>query len=300
MNLDHLEIFVDLAETLNFRKTAYRRNISQPAVSQALNSIENEIGVKLFKRSRRGVEILPKGQLLYENIKPLLNTYFKSIQEVQQTYKEKFALTIGITNSPYEEEFIPQLIPRFRHQFPSIKIFLQNYDHTQLKRQLLNGDCDLILTTKDDVAELKDAKYDEIITGNFCATVPRSNSLSAKSFFISQDFKDQSIILLDNNWCPPEQLRLQEIIRKENIAKDIAYVNNVNTANIMSRSGLGITFSPDFICGKDNKYVKSIPIKYDIELSYGVASLTSNKKTSITQFTDFLKDQLQIKQQNKD
>lgn len=36
MNLDHLAIFVDLAETLNFRKTAYRKSISQPAVSQVL------------------------------------------------------------------------------------------------------------------------------------------------------------------------------------------------------------------------------------------------------------------------
>ena len=51
MNLDHLEIFIDLAETLNFRKTAYRKNISQPAVSQAISSIENEIGVHLMKTS---------------------------------------------------------------------------------------------------------------------------------------------------------------------------------------------------------------------------------------------------------
>lgn len=49
MNLDHLAIFVDLAETLNFRKTAYRKSISQPAVSQAINSVENEMALNYLK-----------------------------------------------------------------------------------------------------------------------------------------------------------------------------------------------------------------------------------------------------------
>lgn len=98
MNIDHLSIFVDLAETLNFRKTAYHKNISQPAVSQAINSIENEIGVKLFNRSRSGVTITSKGKVFYEDIKPLLNTYYKSVQEVQQIDNIKTLLTIGMTN----------------------------------------------------------------------------------------------------------------------------------------------------------------------------------------------------------
>ncbi|MCT6891216.1 MAG: LysR family transcriptional regulator, partial [Lactobacillus sp.] len=133
MNLDHLEIFIDLAETLNFRKTAYRKNISQPAVSQAISSIENEIGVHLFKRSRSGVELLAKGKILYENIKPLINTYYKSIQEVRQSNGEDTLITIGLTNSPYEQNFLPELLPKFQSAHPQTKIFLQNYDHLQLK-----------------------------------------------------------------------------------------------------------------------------------------------------------------------
>ena len=114
MNLDHLEIFIDLAETLNFRKTAYRKNISQPAVSQAISSIENEIGVHLFKRSRSGVELLAKGKILYENIKPLINTYYKSIQEVRQSNGEDTLITIGLTNSPYYYPSFSLLIHKLR------------------------------------------------------------------------------------------------------------------------------------------------------------------------------------------
>lgn len=288
MNLDHLEIFIDLAETLNFRKTAYRKNISQPAVSQAISSIENEIGVHLFKRSRSGVELLAKGKILYENIKPLINTYYKSIQEVRQSNGEDTLITIGLTNSPYEQNFLPELLPKFQSAHPQTKIFLQNYDHLQLKRQLINGDCDLILTTKDDITDIKNVEFNEVITGRFFAEIPKKNILSKRKVLSSSDLNRQSVILLDNNWCPPEQLRLQEIIRKGNLSNQISYVNNVNTANIMSESGLGITIGPDFIFGTKNKYVSSVPFDYDVKLAYGAAHLKDNKKSIVKEFTSFL------------
>lgn len=291
MNLDHLAIFVDLAETLNFRKTAYRKSISQPAVSQAINSVENEIGVKLFKRSRSGVTILPTGQLLYDNIKPLLNTYYKTIQTVREKNNQRSTLTVGITNSPFESFFIPRSLPKFQRQHPNIKIFIQNFDHMQLKRQLINGDCDLILTTQDDVEEDKDINYLELVKGKFLAVVPRNNHLSLKNQLLLNDLQGQNLILLDNNWCPPEQLKLQELIRKKNIVKDIAYVNNVNTANIMCEAELGITLFPDFICGEENQFIKPITIDYPVQLSYGIATLKGNSNKDTSLFAKYLKTQ---------
>lgn len=292
MNLDHLAIFVDLAETLNFRKTAYRKNVSQPAVSQAITSVENELGVQLFKRSRSGVTITAKGKEFYENIKPMLNTYHKSVQEVRFTDSGQTMLTIGLTGSPYETIFIPQFIMEFHNKYPHIQIFLQNYDHTQLKRQLVNGDCDLVLTTRDDLDNNYNLNYVSVTPGYFVSVVPLNNPLSSKKIISLDDLKGENIILLDNNWCPPEQLRLQEIIRKEHKNKKIAYVNNVGTANMMAESGIGITLCPNFICGPKNQYVVSIRIKYNIDLNYGVAFLNGNKKSIVSSFAELLKQKL--------
>lgn len=292
MNLDHLAIFVDLAETLNFRKTAYRKNISQPAVSQAITSVENEIGVQLFKRSRSGVTITAKGKSFYENIKPMLNTYHKSVQEVRLTDNEQTMLTIGLTASPYEETFIPSFIPEFQKRNPNVKIFLQNYDHVQLKRQLFNGDCDLIFTTKDDVNNDLNITYTPVLNGYFVAIIPVNNELSKKKNINLSELEDQSLILLDNNWCPPEQLRLQEIIRKEHGNKYISYVNNVGTANMMSKSGLGITLCPNFIYGRKNQYVTPVKINYDVDLSYGIASIAGNKEELILALAKLLRIKL--------
>lgn len=97
-----------------------------------------------------------------------------------------------------------------------------------------------ILTIKDDLDNHFKISYSPVLTGYFAAVVPKNNPLAKKKDIYPNELKGQNIILLDNNWCPPEQLHLQEIIRKDNDNKHISYVNNVSNANIMAESGLGI------------------------------------------------------------
>lgn len=289
MNLDHLKVFIDLAETLNFRKAAEREHISQPAVSQAIKSIENEIGVKLFKRSRSGVTITKDGEVFYHDIKPLLNSYYKSVQQVQRLSKnDKSNLTIGLTATPHEQQFLPKILPPFCQKHPKIKFFLQNDSHDQLTQQLLNEDCDVIFTTKDDIINYPQINYTELLTGSFCAVVPKINRLSSKTKLEIEDFNQNNLILLDNNWCPPEQLKIQEKIRKTNDQADLAYVSNVSTAYMMCTAGLGVSIMPTFIAGHPTDLVNIIPINSNPELSYGVASLTDNKNFNVTEFKKYL------------
>lgn len=53
MEIKHIEVFINTASTLNFSKTAQQMHISQPAVSKIIKSIENELGVRLFTRTKR-------------------------------------------------------------------------------------------------------------------------------------------------------------------------------------------------------------------------------------------------------
>ena len=89
------------------------------------------------------------------------------------------------------------------------------------------------------------------------------------------------------------KLHPQEIIRKQNSSKNISYVNNVDTANIMCKSALGITIGPSFILEKENAFVKPVPLEYRVKLSYGTASLNSNHKIQIKDFYNFFKLNLQ-------
>lgn len=141
MYLEHLTTFVNLAETLNFSKTAVNLNISQSSVSQAIASIEKQLGVTLFYRSRKAVSLTPAGQEFYDRVKPWLNEYNKAVQHVQQVQNaQKMNLTIGYSGTPYEHTVVPKLVRAFCQEHPQINVFLENYAHQELKDHLTHGE----------------------------------------------------------------------------------------------------------------------------------------------------------------
>ena len=63
MNIHQLNYFLDLAGTLSFTQTARNFFVSQTAITQQIKSLEEKLGVKLFERSKRHVELTPAGQI---------------------------------------------------------------------------------------------------------------------------------------------------------------------------------------------------------------------------------------------
>ncbi|XJZ29422.1 LysR family transcriptional regulator [Lactobacillus delbrueckii subsp. bulgaricus] len=161
--------FVNLAETLNFSKTAVNLNISQSSVSQAIASIEKQLGVTLFYRSRKAVSLTPAGQEFYDRVKPWLNEYNKAVQHVQQVQNaQKMNLTIGYSGTPYEHTVVPELVRAFCQEHPQINVFLENYAHQELKGHLTHGNCDVIFTMPDIIAGMDNLAYHSLLIGYYC------------------------------------------------------------------------------------------------------------------------------------
>ena len=66
MELRHLRYFIVLAEELNFSRAAERFHMAQPPLSQQIRSLENELGLQLFDRTTRPLQLTPAGQVFLE------------------------------------------------------------------------------------------------------------------------------------------------------------------------------------------------------------------------------------------
>lgn len=92
MELRHLRYFVALAEELHFRRAAKRLYIEHPPLSRAIKELEDELGVLLFDRNRRGTVLIPAGAAFLQDVRRL----FTVLEQAQDNVK---ALAAGLRGS---------------------------------------------------------------------------------------------------------------------------------------------------------------------------------------------------------
>src|SRR5690625_2189215 len=89
MDIRHLEYFTKVAKHLNFTKAASTLHISQPSLSKTIKSMEDELGVPLFYRSFRQLELTDAGEALLHNAKNVLGAYQNLTNELNDVMNLK-------------------------------------------------------------------------------------------------------------------------------------------------------------------------------------------------------------------
>ncbi|GJM75137.1 hypothetical protein HMSSN036_73530 [Paenibacillus macerans] len=154
MNIQQLKCFVSLAETLNFSTTAEKLNLTQPAVSHNIKSLENELGIILFVRNKRTVNLTLAGNSFYEDMEGLLFRLDQSIKKAKRlSEKYESTLVIGYTETVFEKQVLPDIIRRFKERYPQIQIQLKKSNLTREKEDLLNQKFDIIFTSQDNLGK---------------------------------------------------------------------------------------------------------------------------------------------------
>ena len=96
VELRQLRYFIAVAEELHFRRAAERLYVTQPAISRQIALLEHEIGVRLFERNRRRVELTPAGSVLLDNLREVLVQLDRSLAEARWTGQQALlALQLG-------------------------------------------------------------------------------------------------------------------------------------------------------------------------------------------------------------
>jgi DNA-binding transcriptional LysR family regulator len=123
-SLTEFQLLSVLAQEMNMRKASERLFVSQPALSQRLQTIEKDWGTKLFIRSQKGLSLTPAGELVIEFINEVL---FKE-EKVRETIH---SLQVGVSGtlkiavaSIVGQNWLPQVLKKFIDKYPQVKISL--------------------------------------------------------------------------------------------------------------------------------------------------------------------------------
>lgn len=150
LRIEHFEYIVEIAKTKSISLASERLNVSQPSISQALASFEEEIGLKIFDRSKIGTFPTERGKAVITKSREILN----SIEELKRIGNTQLSLLNGrlsISSTPAIcQSILPKTLLSFTQKYPGIEIELAEEESLDIKEQVLKGKLDLGI-----IAELK-------------------------------------------------------------------------------------------------------------------------------------------------
>lgn len=125
VELRHLRSFLALAEELNFTRAASRLHLAQQALSMQVRQLEDELGVALFIRTTRKVELTGAGSTLYEKASAAMRGIDAMLGEVRQQAEGFGPLTLGLLATSMLT-FTPRLLRAFAAECPNVSVSVRN------------------------------------------------------------------------------------------------------------------------------------------------------------------------------
>lgn len=241
MTLSELRYIVAVAQQRNFRRAAEKAFISQPALSLAIQKLEEELGVQIFERGKNEVSVTPIGMQIVEQAQRVLEEA-AHIREIAKKGNDQLsgALRVGIIYSvgPY---LLPDLIPALKKLAPNMPLEVEENITANLDALLRNGKLDVIIIALPygDTGIVTQPLYDE----PFEVVVGNDHHWANRRSIKAQELSAEKVLLLDSGHCFSNQVAeaCPDLNRK---GAEIQQGTSLETIRNMVASGLGITVLP--------------------------------------------------------
>lgn len=241
MTLNELRFIVAVAQERNFRRAAEKSFISQPALSLAIQKLEEELGLKIFERGKSEVTLTSVGAAIVEQAQRVLEEA-ERIRTIASRGQNQLAapLRIGIIHSvgPY---LLPDLIPALKKVAPQMALEVEENITANLDALLRNGKLDVIVIALPfgDASILAQPLYDE----PFEVVVNAEHRWADRRSIKASELAEEKILLLDSGHCFSNQVAeaCPDLQRKTG---DTQHGTSLETIRNMVASGLGVTVLP--------------------------------------------------------
>ncbi|MEM8677423.1 MAG: LysR family transcriptional regulator [Cyanobacteria bacterium P01_G01_bin.67] len=192
MELRHLKYFVAVGEELHFGRAAAKVQITQPVISDQIRRLEQELGVKLFFRTKRTVKLTEPGKIFFTEAKQILERVDKAVSAAQKADRgELGSFTIGYTG-PALYTLLPKIIRTFRDRYPQVELVLKEICTNEQVEALNSGNIEVGFLHPPIDGEFE---YISIMTEKMVLALPEDHPLSTFTEVPISKLSDQSFIL---------------------------------------------------------------------------------------------------------
>lgn len=268
MHIEYLKTFYEVASAKSISKVANNSHISQPALSQQIQRLEDCMGFKLLERSNKGVELTEAGRVVERYARHLIKAYDNMVEDLDNIRKNNS--TIRISACPIVATYaLPCTIYKVKEQFPNYNFSLTSDFSDVVEQNVVNDICHIgfIHGKPSDCA----LAYSKVGTDRFIPVASQDLNIS-QNIYLKDLFKHPLIMLFERF---KERKLLNEYLSNSghDLEKCNILFNLDSTESVKSTviKGYGLSFLP-YISIKKELYTRQLKeIKVlDFDLSYDI------------------------------
>ncbi|MCW8060656.1 LysR family transcriptional regulator [Agrobacterium tumefaciens] len=248
IEIGSIRCFVVAAEELHFRRAAIRLNMSQPTLSQQIKRLEELMGVQLFIRSTRRVEMTRAGASFLDHAREIL---LKLDEAILNAKLEAGGLSPGGEEliigaiSPATSQLLPLVLSRFRQRFPRTRLVIKEVDSIELLRGIERGDFHVGLMRPPSNSNL--VRFRHLLSERFVAVMPRQSAVARKAALRFSDFAGHGVFALKRFELSSFETVYEQLVGAGLLIENDIAVSDTNTALALVTAGVGITFLPEWV-----------------------------------------------------
>lgn len=244
MDPRQLRAFIAVAEERHFSRAAERLHMSQPPLSQQIKRLERELGVQLFVRTTRNVELAPAGELLLERARAILAALDRAVDDARRAHRgESGRLAIGFTGSA-TYALLPRVAATVRDALPGLQLDLHGEMLTPAQVEgLVDGTLDLAILRPP--VHRGDLAVEIVRTEPLIAVLPEQHRLAHAKCVPVDELAGESFVAYVSHFRSVLRDAVEQACESHGFVPNIA-IEVAETSTLVSfvAAGIGVSLVP--------------------------------------------------------
>lgn len=272
MNIEHLREFTYLAETLSFNITAKHFFISQSVLSKHIMALEEDLGVVLFDRDRRHVELTGMGRLFYEDCVTILNDYDRARARLATAGSDRpVTMSVGYLRNA-ARPFLSPFMRYMERERPDVQLVMTCMEYGELIRAHRSHQVDVLLTLDLDPEAHDMCDFVHVYTDRLYVVVGKGHPLASRREGVTTaDLDDGAFAFPRSAAYPGLSEFIERFVPRSHHVGNAHYYGDIDTLYMRLERGDCAAMSSGHNIARSGAQMVFLPL-VDADTSYSVGA----------------------------
>jgi DNA-binding transcriptional LysR family regulator len=263
VELRHLRYFVAVAEELHFGRAAARLHIAQPPLSRQIRDLERDVGVELFARGTRGVELTAAGRAFLVEVRQVLAQAERALRAAQRAARgESGRLRVGFVEAATYSGTLAEVLAFFRQHLPEVSLGLFELDSLEQAEALREGRIDVGIVHSPPPDAHRWLRVERVLEDALVAALPRAHPLAARGPLALADLAAEPFVFFPRFTGPVLYDHVIASCRSAGFSPRVVQeAAGWSTLAALVAAGVGVSFAPLSVAQVERPGVAYRPVR---------------------------------------